>query len=111
MLRRTRTPPDTLTAKWTVLVADAVQKHALTGQVPALPRWIAPTPALALADTTSSETLHVYSRLQLVAIADELAGLRPGDRARDVLQQAWTDDAQSASMAELLRPRIVVSNG
>ena len=53
------------------------------------------TPAIALEDVTSSEPVYVYSRAQLRAIADELAGLRPDDRARDVLQQAWTDDAHT----------------
>ena len=93
--------------QWTVLVADAVQTHALTGQVPALPRWVPPTPALALADATSSEPVHVYSRTQLRAIADELAGLRPDDPARDVLQQAWTDDAHTRLGHALNNPHTI----
>ena len=93
--------------QWTVLVADAVQTHALTGQVPALPRWVAPTPALALVDTTSSEPVYVYSRAQLRTIADELAGLRPDDPARDVLQQAWTDDAYTRLGHALNNPHTI----
>ena len=88
-----------------------VEELAIPGLAPVrrqvLPRWIAPTPALALADTTSDEPVHVYSRALLAAIADELAGLRPGDLARDVLQQAWTDDAHTRLRYALNNPHTI----